>query len=237
MATGEALGHPPAHHTEQAERVVLRSYPKFVLLYPTLIAALLAGIGTHYGPDATRWSLWFLIVMILNLVVLAFDFPRTTSLGLLFFILAVLFGVLWLNVYLNFLPRLKEFTEMLQPRAGGQFYAVLAGGMILIYLFVFLDTRFDYWEIMPNEIIHHHGVLGDVNRFPAPQLKLEKEITDVFEFFLLRSGRLILQPSSERRAIVLDNVPNINKRELEIQNLLRALTVHVHNDEEADHPI
>jgi hypothetical protein len=132
---------------------------------------------------------------------------------------------------------LKEFTEMLQPRAGGQFYAVLAGGMILIYLFVFLDTRFDYWEIMPNEIIHHHGVLGDVNRFPAPQLKLEKEITDVFEFFLLRSGRLILQPSSERRAIVLDNVPNINKRELEIQNLLRALTVHVHNDEEADHPI
>jgi hypothetical protein len=104
--------------------------------------------------------------------------------------------------------------------------------MTVIYVFVFIDTRFDYWEVMPNEIIHHHGVLGNVNRFPAPQLKLEKEITDVFEFLLLRSGRLLIHPSTERRAIVLENVPNINRREDEIQALLRVLDVHVHTDHE-----
>jgi hypothetical protein len=64
---------------------------------------------------------------------------------------------------------------------------------------------------------------------------MEKEITDVFEFMLLRSGRLLLHPSTERRAIVLDNVPNINKREREIQGLLGVLDVHVHSGPEI-HP-
>jgi hypothetical protein len=120
----------------------------------------------------------------------------------------------------------------LTPSANSEFYWFLFTVLSIIYLFVFFVTRFDYWEVMPNEIIHHHGVLGNVNRFPAPQLKLEKEITDVFEFLLLRSGRLLLHPSTERRAIVLENVPNINRRDDEIQALLRVLDVHVHSDRE-----
>lgn len=228
---------PSRERPSRPDKLVLRSYPKVVLLYPTFLMAILGGILSSWGEVTSAITLWFIIVMSLNLVVLSFEFPRTTSFTLLFLVVAVIFGALWLNHRWEFLPRLAEFWRKLQPQANGQFYWLLSTAFSLIYVFVFVDTRFDYWEIMPNEIIHHMGILGNVNRFPAPQLKMEKEITDVFEFFLLRSGRLLLHPSTERRAIVLDNVPNINRREQEIQSLLGVLDVHVHGaaDVEPEH--
>jgi hypothetical protein len=62
-------------------------------------------------------------------------------------------------------------------------------------------------------------------------LRIDKEITDVFEYLLLRSGRLILHPSNERRAIVLENVFFINRREEDLTRLLGALQVQVRTDE------
>ena len=229
--SAQALGDGPG--SGRREKVVLRSYPKVVLLYPMWLGAILAGIGTYFTDLDSTWGFWFLVVTCLNLIVLSFEFPRTTSLTLVFLVIAVVFGALWINYryFPNFLPALQDLVSRLTPEANPQFYWLLAVGLGIIYLFVLLDTRFDYWEIMPNEIIHHQGILGNVNRFPAPQLKLEKEITDVFEFFLLRSGRLLIHPSTERRAIVLENVPNINRREEEIQALLRVLDVHVHHEE------
>ena len=52
-------------------------------------------------------------------------------------------------------------------------------------------------------------------------------INDVFEYMLLRSGRLILHPSQERRAIVLENVFFINRKEEQITKMLSALQVQV----------
>ncbi len=219
------------------DKVVLRAYPKIALLYPTWIAAFVGAIVTTMWPELdgaanARMALWFLVVTGLNLVVLSFDFPRTTSFTLFAFVVAIVLGALWLNTKFDLLPFLSKWWQSLEPRANNQFYWVLVAFLGIIYACVFCVTRFDYWEVMPNELIHHHGVLGNVNRFPAPQLKLEKEITDVFEFMLLRSGRLLIHPSTERRAIVLENVPNINRREDEIQALLRVLDVHVHSDQE-----
>ena len=82
----------------------------------------------------------------------------------------------------------------------------------------------------PNELLHHHGVLSNLERFPAPHLRIDKEINDVFEYLLLRSGRLILQPSEERRAIILDNVPFIERKEETITRMLGALQVQVRTD-------
>ena len=225
---------PSGPRQKRPEKVVLRSYPKVLLLYPTWFMSILGGILSAWPSMNTTVGLWFLLIFGLNLIVLSFEFPRTTSLTLVFFVVAVIFGALWINYkYYPFLPFLSDLVAKLEPSANAQFYWLFAGILGLIYLFVFIDTRFDYWEMMPNEIIHHLGILGNVNRFPAPQLKMEKEITDVFEFMLLGSGRLLLHPSSERRAIVLDNVPNINRRERDIQGLLGVLDVHVHTSIES----
>jgi hypothetical protein len=227
--------HKPA--PARRDKVILRSYPKIILLYPMWIAAIVGGIVTTVWPEPdspaqATMGLWFLVVGGFNLIVLAFDFPRTTSFTVFAFVVAIILGALWLNTKVDFLPFLANWWKSLEPRANNQFYWILVVILGVIYTFVFFVTRFDYWEVMPNELIHHHGVLGNVNRFPAPQLKLEKEITDVFEFLLLRTGRLLIHPSTERRAIVLENVPNINRREDEIQALLRVLDVHVHTDHE-----
>jgi hypothetical protein len=48
---------------------------------------------------------------------------------------------------------------------------------------------------------------------------------------LLGSGRLVLHPSEERRAIVLDNVFFVNRKEAQLTKLLGALQVEVKTDQ------
>lgn len=84
-----------------------------------------------------------------------------------------------------------------------------------IFAASFLTLSFDYWEVRANEILHHHGFLSNLERRATPNLRLDNEINDLFEYMLLQSGRLILQPANER-AIILDNVPFIKKKEAQI---------------------
>ncbi len=93
-----------------------------------------------------------------------------------------------------------------------------------------MSVQFDYWEVRPNELLHHHGFLSDMERYSAPHLRLEKEITDVFEYFLLRSGRLILHPTQERRAVVMENIFFIIRKEESITRMLSALQVQVRTE-------
>jgi hypothetical protein len=211
------------------QRVILRSVPKICFFYPTLLAALAAGALMEWQAEhAGTWGSLFLVVVFFNMVVIAFDFPRTASFTLFAVTVAAVVGLFLVNekAY-EFWPGLQEAVNDLRPEANSQFYLLFAGGMALIYLIVLLvDVRLDYWEILPNQIIHHRGWLGDENRGPAPGLNYEKEITDVFEFLLLRSGRLIIQPASGP-PFILDHVPNINKRADEIAQMLKALDVTV----------
>ncbi|MCA9055479.1 MAG: hypothetical protein KDA75_16675 [Planctomycetaceae bacterium] len=218
---------------------MLVSYPKIVFLWPAYVVSIVAGVYMHFaagsaqeitaagtGAIAVGWT--FLIMLSLNLVVLSFDFPRTTSLTLFFVIVAtVLGGALAVVYFPNFLPSLSGLLASIQPQANATFYYIFAGVMTLIYVGVLLNRRFDYWEVRPNELLHHHGVLSDLERFSSPHLKIEKEINDIFEYLLLGSGRLILNPSNEKRSIVLDNVLWISQKESKITKLLSALQVQV----------
>ncbi len=220
-----------------AKRIFLVSYPKIVFLYPTLIAALIAGTYMLVaGNDPTREDtrvvgLLFLMTLGINLVVLAFDFPRTTSLTVFFALAAIGIG-LWFMFYIKpeWLPVVGHILRALRPFANASFYFAFAMFLVLIYLAVFLSVQFDYWEVRPNELLHHYGFLSDLERFSAPNLRIDKEINDVFEYWLLGSGRLILHPSNERRAIVLENVFSIHRKEEEITRMLGALQVQMRTD-------
>jgi hypothetical protein len=54
---------------------------------------------------------------------------------------------------------------------------------------------------------------------------MNKEIYDLFEFLLLRSGRLIFLPTASREAIVIDNVVQVNAAEERIKDLLSIVAV------------
>lgn len=171
--------------------------------------------------------LLFLGVFTLNLIVFAFDFPRGTSLGLFFFLAAAAFGLLLLFRFNeDILPFVNRVLSSYHPRANATFYFSIAGVLTLIFAGVFVDVHLDYWEVTPNELLHHHGMLSDLERMSSPQLKVDKEINDLFEYMLLGSGRLVLHPgNNERHAIVLDNVLGIKKKEAELTRMLGALQV------------
>jgi len=175
----------------------------------------------------------FLLVMALNLVVISFDFPRTTSLTWFFAIVALAIGIWFLlrqNPWLA--PQISNALAKIKPAANATFYLIFAGLMLFLYICVLISRRFDYWEVKGNELLHHHGFLSNLERFSAPNLRIDKEINDVFEYLLLRSGRLIIHASNERRAIVLENVLFINNKEERITKMLGALQVRVRTERE-----
>jgi hypothetical protein len=228
----------PAKTDKVPDRIVLISYPKVIFLYPVLLMSLVAACYLSVAPRqldqdkvATIMSTLFLGILGVNLVVLAFDFPRTTSLTLFFFAAAVVMGlVLFFEYRPNALPAVAEWTKRFKPLANATFYWTVTGILSLLFLVSYAVVHFDYWEVRPNELLHHHGILSNLERFPSPHLRIDKEINDVFEYLLLRSGRLILQCSEERRAIILDNVPFIERKEAAITRMLGALQVQVRSD-------
>ncbi|MEZ6034244.1 MAG: hypothetical protein R3C17_14210 [Planctomycetaceae bacterium] len=175
----------------------------------------------------------FLLILAMNLVVIAFDFPRTTSLTWFFASMTIVIG-LWFLLKANpwLAPQIVTALLKIKPTANATFYLIFSGIMLFLYICVLISRRFDYWEVKGNELLHHHGFLSNLERFSAPNLRIDKEINDLFEYLLLRSGRLIIHASNERRAIVLENVLFINQKEERITRMLGALQVRVRTERE-----
>ena len=226
---------PVAPTSPEVKPIILVSYPKIILLYPTFVASILASIlACFYDAEHNHnqtIALVFMGIMTVNMVVLAFDFPRTTSLIVFFVIVTLGMGTLLLSIYFpTLLPAVTGMLKKVNPRANSVFYACFAGMLALIYIGVFINVRFDYWEVRPNELLHHHGFLSNLERYSAPNLRISKEIDDVFEYMLLRCGRLIIHPSNEPRAFVLDNVLGIDSKETAITKMLGALQVQIRDE-------
>jgi hypothetical protein len=217
MAAAEPHAHPA--------RVVIRPHSDVLYLFPTLFAALIAGLVVTFAdtdpakPGLT--GLVFLAFFFFNLTIVAFNYTRLAS--VLILLLFVIFGLLS-----ALFPALGTFVQDLlqQPLyMNATFYWVWSVGMALVLLGVFVKARLDFYELKNNELIHRRGMLGDIERWPASNMRISKEIKDVMEYFLARSGRLVLIPPGETRAIVIDNVIGIDRVETEMQRMLSTLHV------------
>jgi hypothetical protein len=217
---------PPATSTEPTV-VVIRPYPKVVFLYLTWVASLVCGLiqpismGVETADlSATLGRIW-LGIFAFNLLVISFEFSRIRSVAIVFFIIAFIFA----GMQFGFLRPFASFLGGLDLRMNKVFYYSVTVLFSVIYLLVFITSRFNYWEIQPNEILHHHGFLGDVQRYPTRGMRMKKEITDVMEFVLLRSGTIVLDPPGEERPILLENIIGLNRVEEKIERLLGTLKV------------
>lgn len=225
---------------QRCKSIVIRPYPKVVLLYPIALAALVCGTWQAFaGPDAPQkvLGLAFFAVAGFNLLVFAFEFTRVKTVTIALGVLALVFLCLWLGERWPIIQYLRKFVLDRNFTASTECYLGLFVYLALIFVSVLVNTRFDYWEVRHNEILHHTGFLGQVCRFPSPNLKMTKEINDVFEYMLLRCGRMILYPASEKEAIVLENVINVNSVEHNVHALLSSLAVEIdthHRDAEEE---
>jgi hypothetical protein len=175
-------------------------------------------------------GLLFLMVFFLNLMILAFDFPRFAIFAFFLAGTTILFFFLWLGF--GFLTPLKRVVESVYVVANGEFYLLFSLALLGIYGFVYVSRWLDYWEIMPNEILHHHGPLSDLERYPTMNLKFDKEIPDVFEHMMFGAGKLVLHVSSEAKPLVLDTVLNVSRKEEALKKLMSRLEVRVTTDQE-----
>ena len=219
------------------EKIFIVPYPKVVFLYPTTLACLTTAIWlTLLGPQAIEppqtipviLSSVFLAILALNLVVLSVDFPRASSLTLFFIGSTVALGLAVLTILRpDVIPYFRDYIKQIQPVANATFFWIIFSMLFSILCAVKILVQFDYWEVRRNEILHHHGILSDLRRYPTTGLQVEKEINDVFEYCLLRSGRLTIRAQGETRAFVLDNVPFINHKEERLTRLLSSVKVKV----------
>lgn len=254
------------------ERVRIFTYPKIIFIMPTLIAALVCGIGmliigdktgdptrepaaaapaaaapageagadadaeatitvdghpSRFGSPQSLFAEVFIFVFALNLLIMSIDFPRFTVVALILLFAAMGFFILWLNVYFELLPPLVRLLENIFAVANSTFYFMIATAILVNFAIIFVTRYLDYWEVMPNEILHNHGPFSDLERFPTMHLKFDKEIPDILEYALLRSGRLVLNVYNQERAIVLDNVLWINSKEEELKRLLSRMDVRI----------
>lgn len=229
----------PASPSTETTNVVVRAYPKVVYLYMTWLAALVIGFlhpsaelidadgavrfsGEAVAKSYTLGRIWFLIFVV-NILVIAFEFSRIRSVALV----GIGVGFVFAGMYFGFLDVIGAYLGGLELLMSKGFYYSFAGVFAIMYLLVFINTRFSYWEIQPNEILHHHGFLGDVHRYPTRGLQMRKEITDVFEYILLRAGTLVITPTGVERPIFLENVIGLNRVEDKIQRLLGTMKVRI----------
>lgn len=225
----------PAETDREPDAIIIRPWPKVIFLYPTFIMSLVAGCWQSFvaidSPQRATIGLVFFLIFCFNLLVISFEFTRIKTVAIFFLLLAVGFFLLFLSYHYNVITGLRSFFGSLQLTMSTAFYFAIAIYLALVYGGVFLVTRWNYWEVRPNEIIHHTGFLGDIKRYPSPNLRMTKVINDVFEFLLLGSGRIVLYPASEREAVVLENVLNVNKVENSVKRLLSALKVQFSSEE------
>ncbi|MDG3005032.1 hypothetical protein [Paludisphaera mucosa] len=179
-------------------------------------------------------GLLFLVVLAFNLVVMGLDFPRFELIGI---ILAVLFGiffVLWLGAYfdLDLMRPINQVLASVYTFANAGFYLMYALAVLAVLVIVYITRWLDYWEILPNEILHHHGPLSDLERFPTMNLKFDKEIPDVLEYLMLGAGRLVLRVPNVDRAIILENVLFIGTKEEALKRLMSRLDVRITTDKD-----
>ncbi len=217
-----------------ANSVKIRSWPSMLFMWPSMLMSLMAGLVTYTLAETSSahelWGSLYLIVFALNLIVVTFDSPRSTSLTLLFAAVALAWLFVELNRRYNIIQPLRTFIEDLTLRATPDFYFFLFGVYLILFIGMLISTRFDYWVINSNELVHHQSLMQDVARHPTEGMQYNKEIPDFFEYLLAGAGRIVLNTPTMKRPIILNNVPGINRVARQLDVILETRRVVVTNE-------
>ena len=165
-----------------------------------------------------------MIIFFSNFFVSALDFP---SAKFLIIILGTLIVVL-LIIFLGLFPTLEQvgiLGENINLGLPAEFYLIMTIILGLILGLVVLTSRFDYYRIERNEIIHKKGLFTThIERFPVRGLRIKKEIPDLFEYLMFRAGSLTLI-IAKGTVVHLNTVLNVKKKVERIDFLLSSLHV------------
>lgn len=213
--TPPAVGRPGS---AADARVVVRPMPKIIFFYLTWLASLVMGIiaAATAGSQPEHLGTVWMCIFAFNLLVIAFDFTEVISIASVFGILVVVFA----GLYFKFLGFIGSFFQRLDIEMNSGFYFAVFGIFSIIYAIIFVRSRFEYWEFRHNEVLHRAGMFGEIKRYSTEDLRWFKQIPDVLERILLKSGRMVLTTPREPSPIVLEHVIGIEGADEKIAELL-----------------
>lgn len=219
--------------------LVLRSWPKVVLMLPTLVMALVCTIVMAVIGDSSQEfgarhviGLVFLLVLGINLTMLLYDLNLRG-----FIIVVLLFVVLLLLLFL--VGRGGEAQEeriwsriaglfSVKVYANHQFYFVLSLILIFNLAIAWVITRFNYWKIGHNEIIIHKGFMQEQERHPTAQARFKLQIEDVVEYAMLGVGKLVFYFGDDDTRHEMPTVLFVHKKAKKLDYLLGRVEVVSH---------
>ncbi len=235
----EDKGAEDEEEEEYIDRVKIRSYSSMVLFFPSFIVSLTFGIiqlllNKYKGvPIIDTLSnsgymdilgIIFFIIFSLNLILIAFDFNRARSIIIALIIIIVVGTFFLLNAIYDFLAAIQLTMRVYLST---QVYFALAILLFFILTITIIAAQTNYYIVEGNELLHRKGILGGIERYPAADMSIIKEYPDVIEWGLFKFGTLILTPPRATKSIILKNVPNIDKKEKKINEILSRLKVDI----------
>ena len=222
---------------KKIEKVTIRSYSDVIFFYPTFFVSLVfifLTLPMFAGNDnyviVISW-IWML-VFIYNIFIVAFDFPS----GKLFALVAILIALVMLLVVLAFLVpgfdilQLVFFFLQLPIKLYWEFYSVITVIFGFVFLILIVNSYISYVEIKSNQVYIKKGILGEKINQPTRGMQVYKEIDDIFEYAVLKSGDITLTfaPGSRFVTLSLPNVININQKIEDINNIISRTEVDIH---------
>lgn len=199
-------------------RIIVRPLPKVAFFYLTWLISLVCAVPSE--PSTTMSQVW-LGVFFFNLLVISFDFNEERSLIAFLGVLLAVVGVLFFGLA----SAVTGWFGSLAPQMNRTFFLMVFSGFSVIFFFVWLKTRFDYWEFRPNEVVHRYGVFPKMKRYSTDDMRWDKTVPDLLEKLLLGTGTIVLTTPHESQPVVLDHVMRIGTLDDKIADILGVKAV------------
>jgi hypothetical protein len=218
------------------DRIVIHPWPKVILSWPLVLVSIVfyflgGGWWADTGPvPAEALGLWWMIMFLFTLLVQTFDFGRNNVIATFATITVILLGLyIWeLQGNVEIYKAIYRMFQNAHLALDQNFYLAITIIYGIMFLFAFLTTRFDYWVLEPNRLMHKHGLLGDERQYATLQMSVEKEIPDLLEWLIFGGGRLIFKPgpgADAHKTLIVDNVFRVNTAEKRIRDFLGSIKV------------
>jgi hypothetical protein len=213
--------------------LVLVSWPKIVLLIPTLAVALLCGIiMSIYGmPESSEapmgihlWGILFLFVLAVNLTMVLYDLSLRGFFVVLLLIVVLVLGLLLLNRAEHAWTHLKNIFNV-RVVANSAFYFMFSIILVFNLLIAWVITRFNYWKVEHNEIIINRGFMHEQERHPTAQARFKLVIEDVVEYAMLGCGKLVFTFADDGSVHELPTVLFVHRKAKKLDELLGRIEV------------
>jgi hypothetical protein len=170
-------------------------------------------------------GLIFMCVFAVNMLIIFYDVQTTGGFVILATALALVFLFMLLNNHMAILPFLRDALYFLAPIMDLKFYLFVILILGILFFIAFISTRLYYWEIRPNEVIIHTGLLEKQDRLPTQGVHCEWQIDDILEYFLLGSGSLMFTFPGRPKPEILHNVLGVRKRREQLAEILSVIRV------------